>query len=72
MIIVVTCLCVYNHPAQVDCMDERVLRQDVPGASLKGRNSSDLKVPELKQWLECRAASTRGKSGLDCKVAIRS
>ena len=43
-------------------MDERVLRQEtVPGASLIGRDRSDLKVPELKRWLECRAASTRGK-----------
>jgi hypothetical protein len=33
---------------------------DVPGASLQGRNPSQLKVPELKRWLECTAASTRG------------
>ena len=31
---------------------------DVPGASLQGRDPSELKVPELKRWLECRAAST--------------
>ena len=42
-------------------MGESVPRQDVPGASLAGRDPSDLKVPELKRWLECRAASTRGK-----------
>ena len=34
---------------------------DVPGASLCGRNPGNLKVPELKRWLQCRAASTKGK-----------
>ena len=34
---------------------------DVPGASLQGKDPSVLKVPELKRWLQCRAASTRGK-----------
>ena len=33
---------------------------DIPGASLQGRDSSQLKVPELKRWLQCRDASTRG------------
>ena len=65
MIIGVTCQRVYSHPVQIVCMDERVLRQeDVPGASLKGRDPSDLKVPEVKRWLDARK-----KSGLDCKVA---
>ena len=27
---------------------------DVPGASLQGRNPELLKVPELKRWLQCR------------------
>ena len=34
---------------------------DVPGASLGGRNRETLKIPELKQWLLCRGASTKGK-----------
>ena len=34
---------------------------DVPGASLQGRDPGLLKVPELKSWLECRAASTKGR-----------
>ena len=34
---------------------------DVTGASLKGRNPQDLKVQQLKRWLLCRKASTRGK-----------
>ena len=33
---------------------------DVPGASLNGRDPSQLKVLELKRWLQCRAGSTRG------------
>ena len=39
----------------------RPLREDVPGASLGGRTPNSLKIPELKQWLLCRNASTRGK-----------
>ena len=35
--------------------------EDVPGASLNGRTPNNFKVPELKQWLLCRNASTRGK-----------
>ena len=34
---------------------------DIPGASLGGRDPGQLKVPELKQWLLCRSASTKGK-----------
>ena len=40
---------------------------DVPGASLQGRNPELLKVPELKRWLQCmrwlqcRRASTKGR-----------
>ena len=34
---------------------------DIPGASLNGRKPEDLKVVELKRWLDCRAASTKGK-----------
>ena len=33
----------------------------VPGASLKGRDPELLKVPELKRWLQCRRASTKGR-----------
>ena len=34
---------------------------DIPGASLGGRDPSSLKIPELKRWLLCRNASTKGK-----------
>ena len=34
---------------------------DVPGASLQERNPELLKVPELKRWLQCRRASTKGR-----------
>lgn len=33
---------------------------DVPGASLGGRDIGALKIPELKRWLQCRRASTKG------------
>ena len=34
---------------------------DIPGASLHGRDPNSLKMPELKRWLTCRNASTKGK-----------
>jgi len=34
---------------------------DIPGASLGNRDPSSLKIPELKHWLICRNASTKGK-----------
>ena len=34
---------------------------DVPGASLCGRNPETLKIPDLKQWLLYRGASTKGR-----------
>ena len=38
----------------------KLLEKDIPGASLDGRDPGSLKVPELKRWLVCRSASTRG------------
>ena len=35
--------------------------KDVPGASLNGKDPVVLKVPELKQWLQCRNALMKGK-----------
>ena len=35
--------------------------KDVPGASLNWKDPVVLKVPELKQWLQCRSAPTKGK-----------
>ena len=46
------------------CSDNsgRVLREeDIPGASLGGRNPTTLTIPALKRWLQCRAAPTKGK-----------
>ena len=34
---------------------------DISGASLGRRDPNSLKIPELKQWLTCRNASTKGK-----------
>ena len=35
--------------------------EDVPGASLIGRDPKTLKVIELQRWLQCRGASIKGK-----------
>ena len=35
--------------------------EDIPGASLNGRQPSQLHVVELKCWLKCRGATTAGK-----------
>ena len=35
--------------------------EDIPGAYLKGRRPEQFKVPELKLWLTCRGAPTKGK-----------
>ena len=40
------------------CLDE----EDVPGASLNGREPGQLHVVELKHWLMCGAATTVGKN----------
>ena len=43
-------------------MEARSLSEaDVPGASLNGRKPEQLKIPELKLWLACRRAPTRGR-----------
>ena len=35
--------------------------KDSPDASLCGRDPSELKIPELKQWLAYRGAPLKGK-----------
>ena len=40
---------------------KHLCEEDVPGASLTGRDPGTLKIPELKRWLQCRGASIRGK-----------
>jgi len=42
-------------------MASSLKENDVPGASLKERDPSELKIPELKRWLQCRGASMKGK-----------
>ena len=42
-------------------LEESVREEDVPGASLNGRKPEQLKVPELKYWLSCRGAPTKGR-----------
>ena len=52
-----------SSPEQRKAGTRPLREQDVPGASLNGRTPSSLKIPELKRWLLCRNASTRGKKG---------
>ena len=45
-----------------DCNFSRTLTEDdVAGASLNGRDPSQLTIPMLKRWLQSRDASTKGK-----------
>ena len=37
------------------------MEDDIPGASLNGRDPSELHVVELKQWLKCRGANQSGR-----------
>ena len=45
------------------CADstQNLREEDVPGASLAGRDPKTLKVVELQRWLQCRGVSTKGK-----------
>ena len=41
--------------------DDIILHKDeVPGASLRGRDFGSLKIPESKLWLQYRRVSTKG------------
>ena len=51
--------------------DSVILYEDeVPGASLKGCDVGSLKIPQLKRWVLCRRASTKGR--FSSKVRISS
>lgn len=38
-----------------------LVESDVPGASFNGKKAEEVTVPQLKRWLQCRKASTKGK-----------
>ena len=55
---------VWSKQVEVMSTNERgwALRaEDIPGASLGGRDACTLTIPALKRWLQCRAAPTKGK-----------
>ena len=52
---------IQNQIRKTSCYSMISSKENVPGASLGGRDPGSLKVPELKRWLDCRNASTRGK-----------
>ena len=41
--------------------DADLREEDVPGPVLDGRDPNLLTIPQLKRWLQCRNAPTRGK-----------
>ena len=46
---------------ETDVINGHFLKEsDIAGASLNGRNSTELKIPELKCWLQCCDTSTKG------------
>ena len=55
----------YAHEADVDadssCNSRSLTENDVAGASLNGKDPTRLTIPQLKRWLLCRDASTKGK-----------
>jgi len=40
---------------------EVLTEDDVPGASLDGKQPQQLNITQLKRWLACRGAPTSGK-----------
>ena len=47
-----------------DKVDDDILlltESDIPGASLDGKNPSELSVVQLKRWLVCRGTPVTGK-----------
>ena len=41
--------------------DADLREEDVPGPALDRRDPNLLTIPQLKRWLQCRNAPTRGK-----------
>lgn len=46
---------------EATCTANCLTEKDIPGASLNGRDPVVLTIPQLKRWLLCRNASTKGK-----------
>lgn len=49
------------HNSQTGSSMAILREEDIPGASLNGREPSQLHVMELKRWLKCRGAPTTGR-----------
>ena len=41
-------------------VSSRLSEEDIPGASLQGRNPTTLKSDELRFWLKCRGDPAKG------------
>lgn len=47
-----------------DNLDDDILlltEADIPGASLDGKNPTELNISQLRRWLACRGAPLNGK-----------
>ena len=51
----------FQNSQQGSSSSVQLTEKDIPGASLCGRDPSELHVVELKRWLKCRGANTTGR-----------
>ena len=49
-----------------------LVEENMPGASLDGRDPSELHVVELKRWLKCRGPNQSGRKRDFVKRLVRS
>ena len=61
-------MCSFTSCSKVSLINN-LHEEDIPGASLTGRDPKTLKVVELQRWLQCRGASTKGKKS---ELVLRS
>ena len=48
------------HGSVSSRLSQSLTEEDIPGASLQGRNPSALKTDELRFWLKCRGDPAKG------------
>ena len=48
------------HGSVSNRLSQSLTEEDIPGASLQGRNPTALKTDELRFWLKCRGDPAKG------------
>ena len=48
------------HGSVSSRLSQSLTEEDIPGASLQGRNPTALKTDELRFWLKCRGDPAKG------------